>query len=78
MKNIKIRFNTTYPDKSKYEWRLLIDGVEHLVNGVRIEVPTYTSSEFIEGHGMKWHISCEANSVEIIQAGVLNIQAYIK
>jgi hypothetical protein len=77
VKNVKIRFNTTYPSLSKYEWRLLIDGVENLVNEIRIEVPSYTSSEFIEGIGMKWHISCQSNSIEIMNSLDKKI-AYIK
>jgi hypothetical protein len=63
MKKIDIRFNTNYPQKSQFEWRLLIDGEENLVNKIRCEVPTWTTSTFIEGHGMKWHLSCEAKEV---------------
>lgn len=62
---VKIRFNTNFPSKSKYEWRLLIDEVEQLVNEIRVEIPCYTTSEFIEGHGQKWHISCDAKEVEV-------------
>lgn len=65
MKKVDIRFNTNFPAKSQFEWRLLIDGEEHLVNKIRCEVPTYTSETFIEGHGMKWHLSCKANEVII-------------
>lgn len=64
---VKIRFNTNFPLKSQYEWRLIVDGVEHLVNSIRIEVPCYTTSEFIEGHGQKWHITCSASDVEFHQ-----------
>jgi hypothetical protein len=78
MKKVDVRFNTNYPQKSQYQWRVLIDGEENLVNNVRIDVPCYTTSTFLEGHGMKWHISMEANMVEIISAGLLNKVAYIK
>ena len=78
MKKVDVRFNTNYPEKSQYQWRVLIDGEENLVNNVRIDVPCYTTSTFIEGLGMKWHISMEANLVEIITAGILNKVAYIK
>ncbi len=61
---VKIRFNTNHPSKSQFEWRLILDGVEHLVNDIRVEVPCYTTSEFIEGHGQKWHITCDAKDVE--------------
>ena len=63
MKKVDIRFNTNFPSKSNYEWRVLIDGVETLVNTVRCDVPTFTSTTFIEGHGMKWHMSAEANDI---------------
>jgi len=67
MKKIDIRFNTRYPLESNLEWRLLIDGLETLVNEIRCETPTYTTSTFIEGHGMKWHMSTFAHEVEINQ-----------
>lgn len=65
MKTVDLRFNTNFPSKSQYEWRLLIEGVEHLVNSVRIQTPCYTTSTFIEGHGMKWHLSTLANEILI-------------
>ena len=64
MQKVDIRFNTNFPSKSRYEWRVLVDGVETLVNNVRIEIPCYTTSTFIEGQGAKWHITTQANSVE--------------
>ena len=78
MQTIKIRFNTNFPAKSQYEWRVIVDGVEHLVNGINIQTPAYTSSEFIEGHGLKHHITTEAEFFSIVEAGVLNKVAYIK
>jgi hypothetical protein len=78
MKKVDIRFNTNFPSKSQYEWRVLVEGVETLVNSVRIETPCYTTSTFIEGHGMKWHISTEANSVEFSNSYLNNKQAIIK
>jgi hypothetical protein len=65
MKTVDLRFNTNFPQKSQYEWRLLIEGEEHLVNSVRIETPSYTTSTFIEGHGMKWHLSTMATDIFI-------------
>lgn len=62
---VKIRFNTNYPSKSQYEWRLIVEGEEQLVNSIRVEVPCFTTSEFIEGHGQKYHLSCDANNVEV-------------
>lgn len=60
---VQIRFNTNFPSKSNFEWRLLIDGVEHLVNDVRIDVPCWTTSEFIEGLGQKWHLTADCEGV---------------
>ena len=36
MKKVDIRFNTNFPSKSQFEWRVL-NRVETLVNKVRIE-----------------------------------------
>ena len=60
---VDIRFNTNYPQRSQFEWRILVDGEETLVNELRCNVPTYSTSTFIEGQGMKWHLSAEANDV---------------
>jgi hypothetical protein len=78
MKKVDIRFNTNFPSKSQYEWRVLVDGVEILVNNVRIETPCYTTSTFIEGQGMKWHLSTESNTVEFTNSYLNNKQATIK
>lgn len=78
MRKVDIRFNTNFPSKSQYEWRVLVDGEENLVNNVRIETPCYTTSTFIEGHGMKWHITTEANTVEINKSFTNNKIATIK
>jgi hypothetical protein len=78
MQKIKIRYNTNYPNKSQYQWRVIVDGIENLVNSVIIETPSYTSSEFIEGHGLKHHITTDANYFEIVVVGELNKVAYIK
>lgn len=61
---VDIRFNTNFPTKSQYEWRVLVDGQETLVNDVKCFCPTYTTSSFIEGAGMKWHMSANAKSVD--------------
>ena len=75
---VDIRFNTNYPEKSKFEWRVLIDDVEHLVNNVVCDCPTFTTSTFIEGHGMKWHMSTNASHVMIDNNLSSNIVARIK
>ena len=63
---VDMRFNTNFPQKSQFEWRVLVDGKENLVNIVRCQVPTYTTSTFIEGQGMKWHMSANATDVRYI------------
>lgn len=78
MQTIKIRYNTNFPNKSQYQWRVLFNEIEHLVNSVRIETPTYTTSEFIEGHGLKHHITTQGTFFEVVTAGELNKVAYIK
>ena len=74
---VNIRFNTNFPSKSQFEWRVIISDKEELVNGIRIECACYTTSEFIEGHGMKYHITAEASKVEITPSAGKRI-AYIK
>ena len=66
---IKIRFNTNYreDDPSTKEWRVLVNGQEHFCNHVRVNCPSYTSKDLIEGVGQKWHISCEARKIEFVK-----------
>lgn len=61
---VNVRFNTDYPSKSKFAWRVIQDGKETLVNDVRFEIPCFTTAEFIEGLGMKYHVSADAKEVE--------------
>jgi hypothetical protein len=75
---IDIRFNTNYPTKSQYEWRLIVDGIEQLVNNVRIDSPTYTTSTFIEDLGMKWHMTTIAKELIVDRTLSNNIIAFIK
>lgn len=58
MKNkvYQIRFNTQSTDDSN-RWRLLCDGEEILVSNIYIDSQTYTSKDYIEGLGDKWHIT---------------------
>jgi hypothetical protein len=60
-KQIKLRFNTEKEkaDQSLPAWRVLIDGVEHLATGVRIEAPIWTSEDILPTGQRKWHISSE-------------------
>lgn len=66
--NIKLRYNTAVViDEQSTEptlyWRVLIDNVEHLASDVIINVPTQTTKDYIEGVGIKHHITCESDNV---------------
>lgn len=61
-KTIKIRYNTSVDDDFLY-WRVLIEGVEYLVSDVIINVKSFTTKDFIEGVGMKHHITCESDEI---------------
>lgn len=64
---IDIRFNTNFPiGKSKFEWRIIKDDVEYLVNHVYISCPTFTSTRFIEGEGQKYHITANTDKLNIV------------
>jgi uncharacterized membrane protein len=55
-KTYQIRFNTTSTDDSN-RWRLITDGQEILVANIYIDAQTYTTKDYIEGLGDKWHIT---------------------
>jgi hypothetical protein len=62
MYKVRIRYNTKVTEGSDLNWRVLIDGIEHLATNVKLSIPTHTSNELIDGVE-KWHIVCEANSI---------------
>lgn len=57
MAKVKIRYNTTCTDNKNY-WRILIDDVEYIAQDIEILCPCYTTEDYIEGVGNKFHISC--------------------
>jgi hypothetical protein len=59
---IQIRYNTDVNDDFLY-WRVLVDGVENLASDIKINVPSYSTKDFIEGVGMKHHVSCESDNI---------------
>ena len=64
--DVKIRFNTKYPASSDQKWRIIVDGIEHLVDEIEIKCKSFTSADLINVDGkdvMKWHISCKAKNV---------------
>ena len=56
-KTYQIRFNTNSTDDSN-RWRLIENGNEILVSDILIDAQTYTTKDYIEGVGDKWHVSC--------------------
>lgn len=61
---IRLRYNTN-DINGDLPWRLLIDGVENLVKEVHFKIPVSTTTDIIPEVGVKYHISANANSVEI-------------
>lgn len=57
--DIKIRFNTNYPAKSSYRWRLIVDNVEHLVDEIEINCKSYTTEDEVQ----TCNISCKAKKL---------------
>ena len=55
-KTYQIRFNTQSTDDSN-RWRLVCDGQEILVANIFIDAQTYTTKDYIDGLGDKWHIT---------------------
>lgn len=54
---VQIRYNTESDGKNLC-WRLLIDGQEKLVNGIKIDKPCKTSTDWLEDKQVfKHHIS---------------------
>lgn len=64
-KLVQIRFNTNFPERSDKKWRVLVNGVEYLVDHVLIGCECYTTGDYIEGVGMKYHITANPKIVEI-------------
>ena len=54
----QIRYNTHSTNDSN-RWRLLCDGQEILVANIVINSQTYTTKDYIEGVGEKWHVTCK-------------------
>lgn len=64
--DIKIRFNTDYPVKSHHKWKLLVDGVQHLVDSIEIHCKCHTTEDILNMDGAeieKYHISCKAKKL---------------
>lgn len=55
-KTYQIRFNTTSTSDSD-KWRLICDNEEILVSNIYIDSQTYTTKDYIDKVGDKWHIT---------------------
>lgn len=62
MNKIKIRYNTDVCDNFLY-WRVIINEKEHLASDIKINVPSYSTNDFVENVGIKHHISCESDNI---------------
>jgi len=60
---VKIRYNTSASSETDLQWRVIIDGVERLASDIHINCKSWTSKDYIEGIGWKWHISCEPKGI---------------
>jgi uncharacterized membrane protein len=69
-KTYQIRFNTNSTTDVD-RWRLVCDGGEQLVSNIVIDSQTYTTKDYIEGVGDKWHVSC--TGVLHIKDGIAHI-----
>ena len=69
-KTYQIRFNT-HSTTDVDRWRLVCNGEETLVSNIVIDAQTYTTKDYIEGLGDKWHVSC--TGVLDIKDGVAHI-----
>jgi hypothetical protein len=69
---ILVRFNNNFNSlakkgsKESLKWRMLINGVEHLVDEVEINCPCKTETSYVEMVGVKHHIKVEVDSFEIV------------
>jgi len=64
--DVKIRFNTDFPVKSQHKWRLIVDGVQHLVDAIEINCKCHTTDDImiIDGEEKeKYHVSCKAKKL---------------
>lgn len=52
----QIRFNTQSTEDSN-RWRLVCEGQEILVSNIFIDAQTYTTKDYVDGIGDKWHIT---------------------
>ena len=66
MSLVHLRFNTE-SDGERDLWRLVIDGVEQLVDGVMIECPVETTTDWVESkQTFKHHVTARPDQVSFV------------
>ena len=69
----QIRYNTHSTDDSN-RWRLICDGQEILVSNIIINSQTYTTKDYIDGLGDKWHVTCRGELTIENNAAYINFK----
>lgn len=69
----QIRYNT-HSKSSVDRWRLLCDGQETLVSEIKIKSRVFTTEDYIEGIGLKYHVTCQG--VLKVKGGVAYIEEF--
>lgn len=81
---IKIRYNTNYPERSDKKWRVIVclegSEIQHLVDEVEINCKSFTSEDVVKGDDgnlvTKYHISCKPK--ELIFSNKKIVKAILK
>ena len=58
---VLIRYNNKFPLEK--QWRIIVDGIEQMVDSVKIETPSFTSTNKMPNGDVKSHICCNASKV---------------
>jgi len=63
--DVKIRFNTDFPQKSIHKWRLVVDKVQHLVDDIELNCKCRTTEDVnsVDGQEVNYHLSCNAKKL---------------
>lgn len=64
--DVKIRFNTDFPVKSHHKWRLIVDGVQHLVDTIEINCKCHTIEDEISCKAKKLSFSTKKETKKAI------------
>lgn len=64
--DVKIRYNTDYPLNTAHKWRLIVDGVEHLVDSIEINCKSHTTDDAINVKAKKLAFSTKKETKKAI------------